>query len=66
LKPTSPGTAKSVGYNNTPITLPVDMGARLARGERRERVNEVLAGEGFYEIFTTVLAAASSATARRR
>jgi phenylalanyl-tRNA synthetase beta chain len=45
---------KSVGYNNTPITLPhVEMGALPSHAENVvERVNEVLVGEGFYEIFT--------------
>jgi phenylalanyl-tRNA synthetase beta chain len=45
---------KSVGYNNTPITLPpVDMGALPSHAENvAERVNEVLVAEGFYEIFT--------------
>jgi phenylalanyl-tRNA synthetase beta chain len=45
---------KSVGYNNTPITLPtVQMGALPSHAENvEERVNEVLVAEGFYEIFT--------------
>jgi phenylalanyl-tRNA synthetase beta chain len=45
---------KSVGYNNTPITLPtVQMGALPSHVENvGERVNEVLVAEGFYEIFT--------------
>lgn len=45
---------KSVGYNNTPITLPpVQMGALPNHAENiTERVNEVLVAEGFYEIFT--------------
>jgi phenylalanyl-tRNA synthetase beta chain len=45
---------KSVGYNNTPITLPhVQMGALPSHAENiGERVNEVLVAEGFYEIFT--------------
>jgi phenylalanyl-tRNA synthetase beta chain len=45
---------KSVGYNNTPITLPhVQMGALPSHAETiAERVNEVLVAEGFYEIFT--------------
>ena len=44
----------SVGYNNTPITLPhVQMGALPSHAENiAERVNEVLVAEGFYEIFT--------------
>jgi phenylalanyl-tRNA synthetase beta chain len=45
---------KSVGYNNTPITLPtVKMGALPSHAENvAERVNEGLVAEGFYEIFT--------------
>ena len=45
---------KSVGYNATAITLPrVEMGALPSHAEDvAERVNEVLVGEGFYEIFT--------------
>jgi phenylalanyl-tRNA synthetase beta chain len=45
---------KSVGYNNTPITLPhVQMGALPSHAENiAERVSEVLVAEGFYEIFT--------------
>jgi phenylalanyl-tRNA synthetase beta chain len=45
---------KSVGYDNTPITLPrVDMGALPSHAENvAEAVNEVLVGEGFFEIFT--------------
>lgn len=45
---------KSVGYNNTPITLPtVTMGALPSHAELvADRVNEVLVAEGFYEIFT--------------
>lgn len=45
---------KSVGYNNTPITLPrVEMGALPSHEENvTARANEVLAAEGFYEIFT--------------
>jgi phenylalanyl-tRNA synthetase beta chain len=45
---------KSVGYNNTPITLPpVQMGALPSHAENvAERVNEILVAEGFYEIFT--------------
>ncbi len=45
---------KSVGYNATAITLPhVEMGALPSHAENvAERVNEVLVGEGFYEIFT--------------
>lgn len=45
---------KSVGYNNTPITLPtVQMGALPSHAEIvADRVNEVLVAEGFYEIFT--------------
>ena len=45
---------KSVGYNNTPITLPtVEMGALPSHAENvATRVNDVLVAEGFYEIFT--------------
>jgi phenylalanyl-tRNA synthetase beta chain len=45
---------KSVGYNNTPITLPaVEMGALPSHAELvADRVNEVFVAEGFYEIFT--------------
>lgn len=45
---------KSVGYNNTVISLPhVKMGALPSHEENvQTRVNEVLAGEGFYEILT--------------
>jgi phenylalanyl-tRNA synthetase beta chain len=45
---------KSVGYNNTPITLPrVEMGALPPHAENvAGQVNEVLVAEGFYEIFT--------------
>jgi phenylalanyl-tRNA synthetase beta chain len=45
---------KSVGYNNTPITLPtVEMGALPSHAENvAERVNDIFVGEGFYEIFT--------------
>jgi len=45
---------KSVGYNNTPITLPpVEMGALPSHAENvAERVNEIFVAEGFYEIFT--------------
>lgn len=45
---------KSVGYNATAITLPqVEMGALPSHAENvAARVNEVLVGEGFYEIFT--------------
>jgi phenylalanyl-tRNA synthetase beta chain len=45
---------KSVGYNNTPITLPaVEMGALPSHAENvADRVNEVLTAEGFYELFT--------------
>ncbi len=46
--------AKSVGYNNTPISLPnIDMGALPSVAEnRRETVEEILLGAGFYEIIT--------------
>jgi len=45
---------KSVGYNNTPITLPhVEMGALPSHAENViDGVSEVLVAEGFYEIFT--------------
>ncbi|HVG24419.1 MAG TPA: phenylalanine--tRNA ligase subunit beta [Thermoanaerobaculia bacterium] len=45
---------KSVGYNDTLITLPrVQMGALPSHAENvAERVNEILVAEGFYEIFT--------------
>jgi len=45
---------KSVGYNDTPITLPrVEMGALPSHEETiHARVNEILVAEGFYEIFT--------------
>jgi len=46
--------AKSVGYNATPIGLPaIDMGSRPQRWERRrDAVEGVLLGQGFYEVFT--------------
>ena len=45
---------KSIGYNNTVITLPtVQMGALPSHHENvLARVNEVMVAEGFYEIFT--------------
>ena len=45
---------KSVGYNETVVTLPhVEMGALPSHEENVvSKVNEVLVGEGFYEIFT--------------
>src|SRR5687767_15053264 len=45
---------KSVGYNETVVTLPhVEMGALPSHEENVvARVNEVLVAEGFYEIFT--------------
>ncbi|HKR64926.1 MAG TPA: phenylalanine--tRNA ligase subunit beta [Thermoanaerobaculia bacterium] len=45
---------KSVGYNNTVVTLPhVEMGALPSHAENViARVSEVLVAEGFYEIFT--------------
>lgn len=45
---------KSVGYNATAITLPhVEMGALPSHEENViARVNDVIVGEGFYEIFT--------------
>ncbi len=46
--------ARSIGYNNTPTTLPpVGMGEKPTDGElRRERVEEVLLGQGFFEVIT--------------
>jgi phenylalanyl-tRNA synthetase beta chain len=46
--------AKAVGYNNTPSTLPdVDLGAVPSDAELRKRAaEEVLLGNGFYEVFT--------------
>jgi len=46
--------AKSIGYNATPQGLPpVELGALPSpREQRRERVEEVLLGMGFYEVFT--------------
>ena len=46
--------AKSIGYNATPVSLPpVRMGAQpSARERRKEQVEEVLLGQGFYEVFT--------------
>lgn len=46
--------AKSLGYNDTPITLPpVDMGALPSRAQRARRsVDAVFTGAGFYEVFT--------------
>ena len=46
--------AKSIGYNNTPIGLPqVDMGSLpLDTETRKSRVEDVLVGHGFYEVFT--------------
>ena len=46
--------AKSVGYNNTPVSLPaIDMGALPSFAEaRREQVEDILLGAGFYEIIT--------------
>ena len=45
---------KSVGYNETVVTLPrVEMGALPSHEEKvADLVNEVLVAEGFYEIFT--------------
>ena len=45
---------KSVGYNNTVVSLPhVKMGALPSHAETvAAKVNEVLVAEGFYEIFT--------------
>lgn len=46
--------ARSIGYNNTPTTLPaVDMGSLPTPSEqRRARAEEVLLGQGFYEVIT--------------
>lgn len=46
--------AKAIGYNETPIALPpVDLGALPAPWELRKRAaEEVLVGNGFYEVFT--------------
>lgn len=46
--------ARSIGYNATPSTLPaVDMGALPTDAEvARSRVDDVLVGHGFYEVFT--------------
>lgn len=46
--------AKSIGYDNTPIGLPaIDMGGLPTDAERvRDRVADVLVGQGFYEVIT--------------
>lgn len=46
--------AKSLGYDETPISLPlVDMGALPSQAERtRAAIEEVLVGHGFYEVIT--------------
>ena len=46
--------AKSIGYNATPQGLPpVELGSLPSpREQRRDRVEEVLLGMGFYEVFT--------------
>jgi len=46
--------AKSIGYNDTPSTLPpVDMGALpTAADVMKQQVEDVLLGAGFYEVFT--------------
>ena len=46
--------AKSIGYNNTATNLPpVDMGALPSAGDTaKTKVEEVLIGAGFYEVFT--------------
>ncbi len=46
--------AKSLGYNDTPISLPpVDMGSLPTHDEHvRDLVEEVLIGHGFYEVIT--------------
>jgi phenylalanyl-tRNA synthetase beta chain len=46
--------AKSIGYNNTPTSLPlIDQGAKLSQTKIvREKAEEVLLGHGFYEVIT--------------
>lgn len=46
--------AKSIGYDNTPTHLPmVELGALPSPAERKkERVEDVLLGNGFYEVVT--------------
>lgn len=46
--------AKSVGYDQTPIELPVvGLGSLPSPWEeRRDRIEEVLLGDGFFEVFT--------------
>ncbi|MEC7986572.1 MAG: phenylalanine--tRNA ligase subunit beta, partial [Myxococcota bacterium] len=46
--------AKSVGYNNTPISLPmIDRGAVPSEAEdKKEIIDELLVGMGFYEVIT--------------
>jgi phenylalanyl-tRNA synthetase beta chain len=46
--------AKSLGYDETPVALPlVDMGALPGQAERtRMQIEEVLVGHGFYEVIT--------------
>jgi len=46
--------AKSIGYNNTPNTLPpVDMGKLPSDSElAKAKAEQVLVGAGFYEVFT--------------
>ncbi len=46
--------AKSIGYDATPVELPpVELGAPPSAWEqRRDRIEEVLLGHGFFEVFT--------------
>ncbi|MEC8422355.1 MAG: phenylalanine--tRNA ligase beta subunit-related protein, partial [Myxococcota bacterium] len=46
--------AKAIGYNDTPVTLPlVSRGALPSEAElRKQATEEVLLGAGFYEVFT--------------
>ncbi|MFT5682068.1 MAG: phenylalanyl-tRNA synthetase beta chain [Myxococcota bacterium] len=46
--------ARSIGYNNTPTILPaVGMGEKATERElRQERAEEVLLGQGFFEVIT--------------
>ena len=46
--------AKSIGYNNTPISLPTIVKGTLPSREYqiKEEIEEVLIGQGFYEVIT--------------
>lgn len=46
--------AKSIGYNNTPISLPMIERGELpsAEQQRKEQVEELLLGMGFFEVIT--------------